>query len=348
MVMLLAADALDEALAIDEDGVAAVAGARTMTWSELDAYASALAIALERRGVRPGEHVAMLAQGLDAIVAFWAIARASAVGVALDTNDTGELASALRDLDARALLIDASLAPTFHHAIARSPNVRAVIARGHARDEHAGTAVYVAWEDALAEDDVPSRGSLLPTHRIDLDPAWLERDTHAQMGSVRALSHRVLLARASSVARGFDLAEDDDVSGTAFAETAIACALSGACMRAWPGDAVRAEGREEGRSLFFLGDDEEADAPAAAEEVVLYRHPVCGPIAVVSGENEPARVLPNVDVRIIDEKGLPTPAKVVGEITVRSSSTLTAARTVEYVKTGDSGMLDEGGGLYVL
>jgi len=339
MVMLLVSDALDEAIAIDEDGVAAASGARTMTWAELDAYASGLAIALERRGVQPGERVAMLASGLDALVAFWAIAKACAVGVALDTQDVAELAQALRDFDARALLVDAQLAPSFHHAIARAPNVRCVVARNHSTNEHAGTAVYVAWEDALSEDDESE--PLGPrAQRVDLDEAWLEREGD----SVRALSHRVLLARASSVARGLDLAEEDDVSGTAFAETAIACALSGACMRAWSEASAPIEGRKPERTLFLIGDDEEADGPDGASEIVFYRHPVCGPIAIVAGDNEPARVLPNVDVRVVDDKGAPSPHKVVGEITVRTSSAIVEGR----VKTGDSGMLDESGGLYLL
>ena len=66
--------------------------------------------------------------------------------------------------------------------------------------------------------------------------------------------------------------------------------------------------------------------------------------------NEPARVLPNVDVRMVDETGYPVPPKVVGEIAVRSSGVLEEAREAEggYFRTGDSGMLDDAGALYVL
>jgi acyl-CoA synthetase (AMP-forming)/AMP-acid ligase II len=342
-MLVLVSDALDEAISIDEDALGAAAGARSLTWGELDTYASAMAVALERRGVEPGDRVAMLVHGLDAVVAFWAIARAGAVGVALHSEDSGELAASLRDFQARALVVDASLAPEFHHAIARSPDVRVAIVRGHAAGDHAGTAVYVAWDTALAEDDFET---MIP-RRIDLDEAWLEREGSSREDlSVRALSHRVLLARASSLARGLDLSDSDDVSGTAFAETAIACALSGACFRVWESDVVAIEGRTRARALFLHGGDEEAPPPAGAEPVAIYRHPVCGPIAVLAGDNEPARVLANVDIRIVDEKGATTPHKVVGEIAVRSSSGLT--RAGEYVKTGDSGMLDDSGALYVL
>ncbi len=340
-VMLLLADALETAAARNED-IAAIAGARTITWAELDAYASALAVALERRGVGVGDRVATLLDGIDALVAFWAIAKASAVGVALDTADTGELAAALRETGARALIIDAAFAPTFHHAVARAPHVAAIIVRGPSTEEHAGTAVYVSWDTAIAEED-----DLAHVHRrVDLDDVWIERETG---GAVRALSHRVLLARASSIARGLDLTRADDVSGTAFAETAVACALSGACFRAWPGEAVATEARQATRTLFIHGGDEDATPPSGATDIAVHRHPACGPIALLAGENEPARVLPNVDVRIVDEKGAATPAKVVGEITVRTSSLVTTAATTNgYFKTGDSGMLDDSGALYVL
>ena len=59
--------------------------------------------------------------------------------------------------------------------------------------------------------------------------------------------------------------------------------------------------------------------------------------------------MPNVDVRIVDADGKPVAAKVVGEIAVRSSNVLqTLARDDGYFRTGDSGMLDDSGALYVL
>lgn len=344
-VTLLLADALRDAAVRHDGGVAAIAGARTITWTELDAYASALAVALERRGVAAGDRVAMLTDGIDALITFWAITKASAVGVVLDTTDTGELADALREVSARALVIDAGLAPSFHHAVARSPDVRAVIVRGRTSDDDAGTAVYVAWDTAIAEEEDPTAAA---TERVDLDDAWIERETG---GSTRALSHRVLISRASSVARGLDLGAADDVSGTAFAETAVACALSGACFRAWPSDAVATEARTATRSLFIHAADEEATPPTGSTPIALHRHPACGPIAVLStgGENEPTRILPNVDIRILDDKGGVAPCKVVGEITVRTSSLVGAAPVIAgYFRTGDSGMLDDSGALYVL
>src|SRR5579885_2874735 len=130
MVPLLVASALEIAAARAEDAIAASHGRRTLTYGELDAYSSALAFALERRGVNAGDRVATLLDGVEAVVAFWAIAKAGAAAVALDEADGEELAAILRDVDARALLVDGAIAPTYHHAVARAPRLRAVIARG--------------------------------------------------------------------------------------------------------------------------------------------------------------------------------------------------------------------------
>lgn len=336
MVPLLVASALELAAARAEDAIAVSHGRRTITYGELDSYSSALAFALERRGVEEGDHVATLLDGVEAVVAFWAIAKAGAVAVALDEADGDELAAILRDVDARAFVVDAAIAPTHHHAVARAPRLRAVIARGFRAEDAAGSAVYVSYETALAEEDPLSRG--LPARRIDLDDAWLERDDDDVL---RAISHRALLSRAASVALGVGIGPNDTVGGTAFAELAVACALAGACFR------TSGEELATGRALWICSMDEDAPPPAGATMVELYRRIDCGPVAIVTASpNDPARVVPNVDVRIVDEKGEPVATKVIGEIAVRSSSLREPSGG--YFRTGDSGMLDDAGALYVL
>jgi acyl-CoA synthetase (AMP-forming)/AMP-acid ligase II len=338
MVPVLLASALEAAAARAEGAVALGHGRRTITYGELDGYSSALAFALERRGVVAGDRVAMLLEGAEAVIAFWAIAKAGAVGIALDSGDADDLAALLREVEARALVADVAVVPTFHHAVARAPALRAVIARGLAAEEAAGSATYVSYETALAEEDPLS--SLAP-RRIDLDDAWLERDEN---GSLYALSHRVLLSRGASLALGVGLGAEDAASGTDFVEIAVACALAGACFRL-SGDAPR----ETGRSLWICAPDEDAAPPTGATSIVVHSTLECGSIAVVSQANEPARVMPNVDVRIVDADGKPVAAKIVGEIAVRSSNVLeTLPRHDGYFRTGDSGMLDDSGALYVL
>ena len=340
MFPLLIASALELAAQRDEAAVALRAGHRTITYGELDAYSSALAVALERRGVSAGDRVATLLDGVEAVVAFWAIAKASAVGVALDDEDLDELAESLREVDARALIVDAEIAPSFPHAVARAPSLRAAIVHGHRGPvEAAGSAAYVSYDTALAEEDPFSRPALPGpgARRIDLDDAWLERDDE---GERVALSHRVLLARAASLASGIDLAAEDVVAGGPFAEIAIAAALAGAALRAGE-DEIEGTAR-----LLFVGESDDEAEPGETL-VRIHRSTQCGPIAVLSEGNAPARVLPNVDVRIVDDAGAAVAAKVVGEITVRSSSVATAIEGA-YLRTGDSGMLDDAGALYVL
>jgi acyl-coenzyme A synthetase/AMP-(fatty) acid ligase len=338
MVPILLAGALEAAAARAEDAIAVGHGRRSITYGELDAYSSALAFALERRGVASGDRVAMLLEGTEAVVAFWAIAKAGAVGITLDAGDADDLAAVLRDVDARALIADVAVVPTFHHAVARAPALRAVITRGLAADHAAGSASYVSYETALAEED-PLSSPLF--RRIDLDPAWLERDVH---GAFFALSHRVLLSRGASLALGVGLGEGDAASGPDFVEIAVACAIAGACFRL-SGD----EPRETGKSLWICAPDDDAAPPTGATAVLVHATLECGSIAVVSQTNEPARVMPNVDVRIVDTDGKSVAAKVVGEIAVRSSSVLESLPNNDgYYRTGDSGMLDDSGALYVL
>ncbi|HEY2366586.1 MAG TPA: AMP-binding protein, partial [Polyangiaceae bacterium] len=163
MVPILVGGALEAAAARAEDAIAIGHGRRSITYGELDAYSSALAFALERRGVSSGDRVAMLLEGPEAVVAFWAIAKAGAVGITLDAGDADDLAAILRDVDARALVADAAVVPTFAHAVARAPALRAVITRGLAAEQATGSASYVTYETALAEEDPmssPLSGSL--------------------------------------------------------------------------------------------------------------------------------------------------------------------------------------------
>jgi acyl-CoA synthetase (AMP-forming)/AMP-acid ligase II len=337
----LLVDALELAAARAEGDVALAHAQRSVTWGELEGLANALAFALERRGVTPGTRVATLLEGIDEAVAFWAIAKAGAVGVPFFAYDVDDLAALLRRVDARALIVDASVAPTFHHAVARTPQLGLVVVRGRQADVDAtGSAVYVPYDAALADEDPLSRP---PARRIDLDDAWLAPEDD---DTSFALSHRVVLSRAASMVRGLGIGPGDIIAGTSLPEVAVAAALSGACL--WASDESP---RTDKRALWITDDTDEDPPPAGMTPVFLYGSVASGPIAVLAPGNDPSRVLPNVDVRVIDDTGAPAAVKVVGEICVRSSSLATAVAAAAeggYFRTGDSGMLDDSGALYVL
>lgn len=332
MIPVLLADVLAAAVARAEAHVAVAHSHRVLTYGELDGISGALCLSLEQHGVRAGSRVAVALGGIEAVVAFWAIAKIGAVGVPFDPHDA-DLAAGLRNAEAQALVVDAGLAPTFHHAVARAPSLGVVIVRGHDTSEATGSAVWVAWETAIAEEDPVSRSEV---RRVDLDTAWLALD---EEGDRCAISHRALLSRAASLVRGLGIEPRDTIAGSSFAELAVAAAAATACL----GRAAR-----DGRALWISADDDDTPAPEGATELVVYGSVTCGPVALESEGNEPARVLPNVDVAVLDDAGKHVAPKVVGEIAVRSSGVLAADAPGGYFRTGDSGMLDDAGALYIL
>jgi len=348
--ILLLADALESAASRDREALALAAGHR-VTYGELEDAANALAFALLRRGVAPGDRVVTLLSGPETVVAFWAAAKSGVVCVPIEPADLES--GALLGHDARALVVDAELHGTFHHAVARASKVRAVIARGPFDAASAtGVASYVSWETALSEE-----GSHGPPERsgIDLDDQWLARSTKGDARPFCALSQRALLSRGSSLARALSLGEKDSVGGAfPVPELAVACALSGASMRwASPGTKRRSRTRSKsaGRQLWL---DDAEGAPAGGVVVRVYATTESGPIAVFAEGAEGGAVMPNVDVRVVDDKGQPLPPNVVGEIVVRSSGLFSnwvrgvEAPPAQQWRTGDSGMLDDAGRLYLM
>jgi len=114
---------LRRAAAADPAKEALVAGARRMSFAELDAAASALGARLHALGVGRGERVAVLApNGAEAAVAIYGTLRAGAAFVPLNpTIKADKLAYVLRDCDAAAVVVDARLAPLAEAARADAP-----------------------------------------------------------------------------------------------------------------------------------------------------------------------------------------------------------------------------------
>ncbi|EHI12177.1 class I adenylate-forming enzyme family protein [Mycolicibacterium thermoresistibile] len=87
---------------------ALVHGDRVMSFREFDDATNRLGNALLARGLRPGDHVAVLApNGIDGVVTYYALAKAGLVRVPLNSRETDfELAYKIDDSQARALVTD--------------------------------------------------------------------------------------------------------------------------------------------------------------------------------------------------------------------------------------------------
>jgi long-chain acyl-CoA synthetase len=116
---------------------ALVAGERRMTFTELDAAASALAGRLHALGVARGERVAvLLPNGAEAAVAIYGALRAGAAFVPLNpTIKADKLAYVLRDCEARAIVTDDALAPLAEEARSQAPSVDHILRTDDDADE---------------------------------------------------------------------------------------------------------------------------------------------------------------------------------------------------------------------
>ena len=143
--------------------IAVVHGARSWTYRELLDRSLRLASALARRGVRPGDTVAVMLPNIPAMLeAHHGIPMCGAVLNALNTRlDPAALAFMLQHGEARALLTDTELAPVMRDAVRLAGRDLLVIDVDDPEGpggEHIGS---VAYEALLAEGD-PGEPPLFP------------------------------------------------------------------------------------------------------------------------------------------------------------------------------------------
>jgi amino acid adenylation domain-containing protein len=186
------------------DKVALVCDGQRLTYQALEQASDALAGTLARRGVERGDRVLVFGgNSPEAVIAFWAILKASAVVVMVNPLTRGErLAYLLKDCEATALIAEAALASVFAQAAAQAPSLRAILVYGTARG---------SFERALEEH----AGTRVPPRRsIDADLAALIY-TSGSTGEPKAvmLTHANLLAAATSVSISLEIAEDEVILG---------------------------------------------------------------------------------------------------------------------------------------
>lgn len=103
---------LAEAVTHNPGGEAVVCGDERLSWRDLDGRVSRLAAALARRGIGPGDRIAMLlGNGVPFVLTLFAAARLGAIAVPMSIRQQRpEIAFALADCGARALVHEPDLA----------------------------------------------------------------------------------------------------------------------------------------------------------------------------------------------------------------------------------------------
>jgi amino acid adenylation domain-containing protein len=190
--------------------VALVCRGERLTYAALDERSSALARALVGRGVERGDRVIIFSDNTaEAVVAFWGTLKANAVASIVHPQTKADrLAYLLNDCRARAMITDASLAPSFADAARRAPHLKAVLvvgALGAAKLE--GVAGVAAFDEALAKE--AGRGAP-PRSAIDVDLAAIIY-TSGSTGDPKGvmLTHRNMITAAVSISTYLENIEDD-------------------------------------------------------------------------------------------------------------------------------------------
>lgn len=368
------------------DAPALVQGSRTVSFAEFDDLTDRLGTALLDRGLRPGDHVAVLVpNGIDGVVVYYALAKAGLVRVSLNARETDvELAYKVTDSQARALITDGRT-PHATEIVIGTDELDGMIAAAApgpcrvARDPEAllrlaytgGTtgkpkAVMLTTRSELAEVD-NFLVDLLP----DLGPSsvMLHAAPITHGSGAFFLPHlvkggcNVILEKFT--AQGFiDAAAEHRATATFMVPTMIAMVLE---------DAVIDRNRLALSRLCYGG------APIAPS-LLARGLDVLGPVfAQLYGQAEaplaitclqPAEHTPDrlasagkpytfVEVDIRDAVGNSLPAGTAGEVCTRGPHTMSGywqhddatAETISddgWLRTGDIGQLDDSGFLYLL
>ena len=192
------------AVARNPDGEAVVFGEQRLTWRELARQVARVAAALRRRGIAPGDRVALLlGNRIEFVVALYALARLAAIAVPLNIREQKpELAYVLAHCGATMLLFEADLAGRLPEP-ALLPALRWRIAVGQCTGAES-FAVLVGDEELseaapMAEEDVAailytSGTTGRPKGAMVTNLGLVHSAMHFQHGMGLSMSDRALVA----------------------------------------------------------------------------------------------------------------------------------------------------------
>jgi len=187
------------------DKVALVAGTERVTYSKLDRRVQRLAAGLQSRGVRRGDRVAIfLENGIEAVVAWYAVLRAGAVFMVVNPfTKRGKLSYLLNDARASALVTSVSLLPEAAAAVQAAASVSFVIVAADATPVNYDTRC-LSWASAESDSPVSEPGT------IDVDLASIVY-TSGSTGRPKGvmLTHLNMTTAATVVSGYLGLTADD-------------------------------------------------------------------------------------------------------------------------------------------
>ena len=189
------------------DKVALVAGAKRMTYGELDAASDQLAYALLRGGVARGDRIVIfMDNSWEAVVGIFATLKAGAVFTPLNpSTKTNKLAFIISNCRPVAILTQERLLPVVTAAFADTSSVLLTIVAGS--QQPLAVPGAIRFEDMLAAP----RAKLPPAHGgIDLDLAMLVY-TSGSTGFPKGvmMTHQNIVAAATSITTDLQPTGDD-------------------------------------------------------------------------------------------------------------------------------------------